>query len=47
MRAIDPTGLAGRTGLLRVGDRLLEANGETLTGLSHKQSASLIRVCVV
>ena len=44
MKAVDPTGVAGREGSLRVGDQLLEANGRSLTGLTHKQSAAVIRV---
>ena len=44
MKAVDPSGVAGREGSLRVGDQLLEANGRSLTGLTHKQSASVIRV---
>ena len=46
VRAVDPTGVAGREGSLRVGDQLLEASGRSLTGLTHKQSASVIRVSV-
>ena len=46
VRAIDPTGLAGQEGSLREGDQLMEANGTSLTGLTHKQSANIIRVCV-
>ena len=47
VKAIDPTGVAGRDGSLRVEDRLMEANGRSLTGLTHKQSASVIRVSCV
>ena len=47
MRAVDPTGVAGRDGSLMAEDQLLEANGRSLTGLTHKQSASVIRVSVV
>lgn len=44
VKGIDPTGVAGRESSLRVEDQLLEANGRSLAGLTHKQSASVIRV---
>lgn len=47
IRAIDPTGVAGREGSLLVDDQLLEANSCRLSGLSHKQSARLIRVSLI
>ena len=47
MRTIRPTGLADREGSLREGDEVMEVNGTSLGGCTHKESANIIRVCVV
>ena len=44
VNAINPTGLAGQEGSLKEGDKLVAANGKPLIGLTHKQSAGIIRV---
>uniref|UniRef100_A0A452SKB7 Protein scribble homolog n=1 Tax=Ursus americanus TaxID=9643 RepID=A0A452SKB7_URSAM len=40
---VSPTGAAGRDGRLRVGQRLLEVNQQSLLGLTHGEAVQLLR----
>ncbi|KAK6323203.1 hypothetical protein J4Q44_G00055420 [Coregonus suidteri] len=40
---IDPSGAAGKDGLVVVGDELLEINGQILYGRSHQNASSIIK----
>ncbi|XP_049621510.1 protein scribble homolog isoform X2 [Suncus etruscus] len=40
---VSPTGAAGRDGRLRVGQRLLEVNQQSLLGLTHAEAVQLLR----
>lgn len=44
VRNIDPDGLAAQDGRLRRGDEILDVNGKSLQGCTHKKAASIIRV---
>ena len=47
VRNIDPDGLAAQDGRLRRGDELLDVNGKSLQGCTHKKAASIIRVRLI
>ena len=44
VRIIQPGGIAAKDGRLREGDELLEVNGKSLAGCTHKKAASIIKV---
>lgn len=44
VRCIQPMGIAAEDGRLKEGDELLEVNGKSLAGCTHKKAASIIRV---
>lgn len=44
VRSIQAGGIAAKDGRLRVGDELLEVNGKSLAGCTHKKAASIIKV---
>ena len=44
VRCIQAEGIAAKDGRLKVGDELLEVNGKSLAGCTHKKAASIIKV---
>ena len=44
IRSIQDGGLAAEDGRLQVGDEILEVNGQSLEGLTHKRAAGIIKV---
>ena len=46
VRSIQEKGLAAEDGRLKEGDELIEINGRSLEGFTHKKAASIIKVCI-
>ena len=47
VRSIQPGGIAAKDGRLREGDELLEVNGKSLAGCTHKKAANIIKVSML
>ncbi|XP_072164796.1 tyrosine-protein phosphatase non-receptor type 13-like [Diadema setosum] len=45
VKTVTPDGVAGRDGRLKVGDRLLQVNGQSLVGMTQNKVITILRKC--